>query len=126
VLRVADVSRSMSWYIEMFGFEAHPFFEEPYVFAVLQRPDMRLMLSRHEAFRRDPSFRGIDLYISLTGGRLREVYAELQSKTAIVTPLQHMPYGDCEFEIADPDGQIICISELLDDPIGIPDVREEE
>jgi hypothetical protein len=29
VLRVADVSRSIAWYVEMFGFEAHPFFEEP-------------------------------------------------------------------------------------------------
>jgi uncharacterized glyoxalase superfamily protein PhnB len=125
VLRVADVSRSIAWYVDIFGFEAHPFFVEPYVFAVLERPGMRLMLSRSEDYHRDPSDNRLDLYIALTGGRLREVFAEVQLKTAIKQPLQHMPYGDCEFEIMDPDGHVICIGELLDDPSGIPDVKEE-
>jgi uncharacterized glyoxalase superfamily protein PhnB len=126
LLRVADVSRSIAWYEHVLGFTAQPFFEhEPYVFAILQKGNVRLMLSRHAGFKRDPGYRGFDVYLTLSGGLIREVYEDVSKRTAITSPLQRMPYADCEFEVTDPDGHVICISELLDDPSGIPDIREE-
>ena len=125
ILRVADVTRSMRWYEEVLGLKAHSFFEEPYVFCVLEGEHIRIMLRRQPGYERNPEHRGCDLYITVTGQTLRAVYEDFRHRTTIVTELQHMPYGDCEFEIADPDGYIICISELLDDPTGIPDVRED-
>jgi uncharacterized glyoxalase superfamily protein PhnB len=123
---VADVTRSMRWYESVLGYTPHPFFEEePYVFCVLEGERTRIMLQRRPEFRRDPSERAIDVYVTLTGNTLREVYEDLRQRTNVVRELQHMPYGDCEFEIADPDGHVVCISELLDDPSGIPDVRED-
>jgi uncharacterized glyoxalase superfamily protein PhnB len=126
VLRVADVTRSMRWYREVLGLKPYPFFEhEPYVFCVLEGERIRIMLRRQPGYERNPGHRGCDLYITTTGQTLRDVYEDLRHRTTIVTELQQMPYGDCEFEIADPDGYIICISELLDDPTGIPEVRED-
>jgi hypothetical protein len=116
----------MRWYESVLGYTPHPFFdEEPYVFCVLEGERTRIMLQRRPDFCRDPSDRGIDVYVTLTGNTLREVYDDLRQRTNVVRELQRMPYGDCEFEIADPDGYIVCISELLDDPSGIPEVRED-
>ena len=124
VLRVADVARSMRWYEDILGLKAYPFFEEPYVFCILEGENIRIMLSRHPGYQRDPAFHGSDLYITVRDNTLREVYEDLRHRATVVRELEHMAYGDCEFEIVDPDGYVICISELLDDPSGIPDARE--
>jgi uncharacterized glyoxalase superfamily protein PhnB len=133
VLRVADVTRSMRWYEDILGLKAYPFpalslskgsEQEPYVFCILEGEKIRIMLSRHPGYQRDPAFRGSDLYITVRDNTLREVYEDLRHRATVVRELEHMPYGDCEFEIVDPDGYVICISELLDNPSGIPDARE--
>jgi uncharacterized glyoxalase superfamily protein PhnB len=126
VLRVTDVSRSMRWYQDILGLKAYPFFEhEPYVFCILEGEHIRIMLSRQPGYQRDAAFRGCDLYITVRDNSLRAVYEDLRERATVVRELEHMPYGDCEFEIVDPDGYVICISELLDDPSGIPDARED-
>jgi uncharacterized glyoxalase superfamily protein PhnB len=134
VLRVADVARSMRWYKDILGLKAYPFpalslskdaEDEPYVFCILEGENIRIMLSRQPGYQRDPAFHGCDLYITVRDNTLREVYARLRERATVVRELEHMPYGDCEFEIVDPDGYVICISELLDDPSGIPDARED-
>ena len=125
VLRVADVSRSMRWYEETLGLKAHPFPKhEPYVFCVLEGERIRIMLRRQPGYERHPAFRNCDLYITVRDNTLRDVYEDLRRRATVVRELEHMPYGDCEFEIVDPDGYFVCISELLDDPSGIPHARE--
>jgi uncharacterized glyoxalase superfamily protein PhnB len=134
VLRVTDVSRSMHWYQDILGLKAYPFpalslakgsDDEPYVFCILEGEHIRIMLSRQPGYQRDAAFRGCDLYITVRDNSLRAVYEDLRERATVVRELEHMPYGDCEFEIVDPDGYVICISELLDDPSGIPDARED-
>ena len=126
VLRVADVTRSMRWYEDILGLKAYPFFEhEPYVFCVLEGEHVRIMLRCQPGYERDPAFHGCDLYITVRDNTLGDVYVGLRERATVVRELEHMPYGDCEFEIVDPDGYVICISELLDDPSGIPDARED-
>ena len=133
VLRVADVTRSMRWYEDILGLKAYPFpalslskgsEHEPYVFCVLEGERIRIMLRRQPGYGRNPALHGCDLYITVRDNTLREVYADLRQRATVVRELEHMPYGDCEFEIVDPDGYVVCISELLDDPSGIPDARE--
>jgi uncharacterized glyoxalase superfamily protein PhnB len=126
LLRVADIERTMAWYQEVLGFKAEPFFEPPYVFVILDYRGTKVMARRVDGFQRDPESRGWDLYITLVGGNIRKAHADLQAKGVVVRELQRMPYGDCEFEVRDPDGYVLCISELLEDPSGIPLFREEE
>ena len=125
MLRVADVTRSMQWYEAMLGYTPHPFLTEPYVFCVLAGEKTRIMLRRDPGYQRDDANRGIDIYVTLNGNTLRQVYEDLRQRATVVRELTHMPYGDCEFEVVDPDGYIVCVSELLDDYTGIPDVRED-
>ncbi|MPZ48561.1 MAG: hypothetical protein GEU75_04480 [Dehalococcoidia bacterium] len=127
LLRVADVERSMAWYAEMLGFEASPFFEHPYVFAVLSNGHAEIMIKRGNGFRRGHLTADIwDVYLRLEGQRIREVYADLQAKGAdIARTLMQMPYNDCEFDVRDPDGYVLCLSERLADPSGIPPMPHE-
>jgi putative hydrolase of the HAD superfamily len=115
----------MEWYESVLGFKAQPFFEPPYVFAILTLGGTRLMLRRVDGYERPANSSGWDAYLTLVGGRIREVYDDLVAKNVeIARPLQRMPYDDCEFDIRDPDGNLLCISELLEDTSGIPELGE--
>lgn len=125
VLRVADVQRTLDWYGEMLGFEPHTFPQDPpFEFAVLSFASTRIMARQMPGYRRDPRLKGWDVYLSIEGGRLRELYEDLRERVTILRPLQRMPYGDTEFDIRDPDGHVLCLGELLADTSGIPDAKE--
>jgi len=127
VLAVADVERSARWYGEAFGFDVAPFPQHPpYQFALLSRGGAELMVraaADPEAIHPAP---GWALYVRLSGGRIRELYSSLSEHCAIVRPLQRMPYHDVEFEVRDPDGYIVVISEWLEGASDIPSALEEE
>ncbi len=121
VLAVADVERSARWYTQAFGFVAAPFPQRPpYQFALMSRGGAELMLraaGRPEDVR--PSS-GSALYVRLSGGRIRDLYATLSASCDVVRPLQRMPYHDVEFEVRDPDGYIVVISEWIEQADDIP------
>jgi uncharacterized glyoxalase superfamily protein PhnB len=77
------------------------------------------MLRKHEGYQCDPSWKSWDLYLNLSDESIREHYAAMKEKGLVVRDLQRMPYGMIEFDIADPDGHIICLGGLLKDE-GIP------
>jgi uncharacterized glyoxalase superfamily protein PhnB len=125
VLAVADVQRAAQFYANAFGFDVAPFPQHPpYQFALLSRGGAELMV-RAAA---DPSTlrpsAGWALYVRLSGGRIRELHARLSATCHISRPLQRMPYHDVEFEVRDPDGYIVVVSEWLDDAHDIPDAME--
>jgi catechol 2,3-dioxygenase-like lactoylglutathione lyase family enzyme len=122
VLRVADVSRSLSWYREHLGFAADPFPDEPpYEFCILRRDDTELMLRRTSpGSPRSARSYDWDVYIRLSGGELTQLLDHARRSTPLVRGPEVMPYGQVEFELEDPDGHRVCVSEALTDTTGFP------
>jgi catechol 2,3-dioxygenase-like lactoylglutathione lyase family enzyme len=120
LLRVSDVARSAAWYREALGFEVDLFPEQPpYEFAILRHGPAEIMLRRGSEGR-PANWCGWDVYVRLTHG-LREMYAKLDTKPGTVTrDLEWMPYGDAEFDVRDPDGYVLCFSQVLADASDLP------
>jgi catechol 2,3-dioxygenase-like lactoylglutathione lyase family enzyme len=122
VLRVADVARSIQWYRQTLGFVGDPFpATTPHEFAILRHGPVELMLRRglppDRAARRPYDW---DVYLRRAGERFREVFAAFDARGIVTRRLEQMPYGLAEFEITDPDGYVICLSQLLDDASDLP------
>ena len=122
VLRVADVARSMQWYSETLGFVGDPFpHTPPFAFAILRHRGVELMLRRGTPTARRPARPyDWDVYLRREGPRFREVFTALSANGLVTRRLEKMPYGLAEFEITDPDGYVICLSQLLEDASDLP------
>jgi uncharacterized glyoxalase superfamily protein PhnB len=112
VLNVSSVERAVAWYASTFGFDATPVPERPpYQLALLSRGGAELMLraAADPATISPPP--GWSLCVRLAGGRIRELHADLAARGDHVSGLREMPYGDLEFEVRDPDGYTLLVSE---------------
>lgn len=115
VFSVNDISATIRWYEEQLGFTGDPFpFSEPYVFAILRRDDVEIMLQRIVGFEKpnlyDMRSGGVwDAYFRVEG--VKELYESVKDKTTIVQPLRRQPYGNWEFEVRDPNGYLLVFSE---------------
>ncbi len=114
---VNDVSATMRWYETNLGFTADPFPEkEPFVFAILARDEIEIMLQRIEGYQK-PDLSPLrpagvwDAYIRMEG--VKEFYELVRARVPIKAPLTKRPYGDWEFEIIDPNGYVLVFSELV-------------
>jgi catechol 2,3-dioxygenase-like lactoylglutathione lyase family enzyme len=122
VLEVADVGASCKWYRETLGFTADPFPEAPpHQFALLRHGPAELMLRCGAPKAAGPPrpYRW-DVYLRLTGGRLRHLYADLSRPGVVSRRLERMFYGVAEFEVRDPDGYALCLAEALADAQDLP------
>lgn len=114
---VADISQTIRWYEEKLGFQSDPFpANEPYVFAILRRDDVEIMLQRLENYRKpdlyDLRSGGVwNAYIRMRG--VRQLYNEVSKKLEILQPLRKQPYGQWEFEVKDPNGYVLVFSEYV-------------
>jgi len=116
VLAVADVERAARFYSDAFGFDVAPFPQHPpYQFALLTRGGAELMLRATVTPDDVRPAAGWALYVRLSGGRIGELFERLAESHEIVRALQRMPYDDVEFEVKDPDGHIVVVSEWLAD-----------
>ena len=115
VLKVADVGASINWYHDMRGFAGDPFPDlPPYQFANLCHGKTELMLQYGpETAARHPKPYRWDVYFRLGGGQLRQLFAKMSSAGVVSRRLERMFYGLAEFEITDPDGYVLCLSEEL-------------
>jgi len=121
LLRVADVARSIQWYHETLGFVGDPFPAcPPHAFAILRNGQTEMMLRRGSPARSNPRPYDWDVYLRLEGGRFRELFAQFSTRHIVTRRLERMFYGLAEFEIADPDGNVICLSQLLEDASDLP------
>ena len=122
LLRVADVARSMEWYRSLLGFVGEPFpAAPPHAFAILRHGHVELMLRRGSPpVRSKPRQYDWDVYLRREGERFREVYAAFSSRGIVTRQLEWMPYGLAEFEITDPDGHVLCLSQCLEDASDLP------
>jgi predicted enzyme related to lactoylglutathione lyase len=114
---VADVGATIRWYEEQLGFIGEPFPEtEPYVFAIIYRDQVEIMLQRMEGYQKPDLFNqrpgGIwDAYIRIEG--VKDLYESVREEAPIVRPLRQLPYGAWEFEVKDPNGYILVFSEFV-------------
>jgi catechol 2,3-dioxygenase-like lactoylglutathione lyase family enzyme len=122
VLRVADVARSIEWYRGTLGFVGDPFpSTPPYVFAILRHGQVELMLRRGSPpLWPQPRQYDWDIYLRREGSRFREVHAAFEARGIVTRRLERMPYGLAEFEITDPDGYVICLSQELENASDLP------
>lgn len=122
VLEVVDVAASINWYRDLLGFWASPFPDTPpFDFAILSHGSTEIMLQCGSPSQRAPrrQYRW-DVYLRLQGQRLRELHERLTSKGVVTRRLERMFYGLAEFEITDPDGYVLCLSESLDQMDDLP------
>ena len=122
LLRVADVARSMKWYQDILAFVGDPFpAAPPYKFAILRHAEVESMLRQGAPpLRSQPRQYDWDIYLRREGDRFREVFAAFTSLGIVTRRLERMPYGLAEFEITDPDGYVICLSQLLEESEDLP------
>lgn len=121
VLRVADVGKSLNFYREHLGFTGDPFPETPpYEFGILRNGGVEIMLRKGSPPAAASCSHDWDIYVRLSGGRIRDLFAHLSAKTIVSRRLERMFYGQAEFEITDPDGYGICIAEPLEDMSDLP------
>ncbi|HEY8186869.1 MAG TPA: hypothetical protein VIF64_12400 [Pyrinomonadaceae bacterium] len=112
---VADVGHTIRWYEEHFGFAGDPFPEsEPYVFGILTRDQVEIMLQRIEGYEKQDLYPrrngGVwDAYIRVVG--VKELFEAVRDEVTIVAPLRRQPYGNWEFEVKDPNGYVLVFSE---------------
>ncbi len=122
VLEVVDVAASIDWYRDLLGFSASPFPQAPpFDFAILSHGATEIMLRcGSPSPRNQPRQYQWDVYLRLHGQRLREVFELLASKGVVTRRLERMFYGLAEFEITDPDGYVLCLSEALNQMDDLP------
>ncbi len=122
LLRVTDVARSIEWYRATLGFVGDPFpATPPYEFAILRHGQVELMLRRGSPpARPTPRQYDWDVYLRREGAQFREVFAAFSARGIVNRRLERMPYGLSEFEITDPDGYILCLSQELEDASDLP------
>lgn len=115
---VADVRATIRWYEEKLGFTGEPFPEaEPYLFAILFRDGVEIMLQRIEGYEKTDLYPrrsgGVwDAYLRVVG--LKEFYDSVRDKVTIIKPLRQQPYGAWEFEAKDPNGYVLVFSEMAE------------
>jgi len=113
------IGATIRWYEEQLGFIGDPFpAHEPYVFAIMNRDNVEIMLQRVERYQKP------DLYNSRAGGvwdayfrieGLKDLFESVRDEATIVQPLRKQPYGNWEFEIADLNGYVLVFSEEAKD-----------
>ena len=114
---VADIATTMRWYEEQLGFTPDPFpANEPYVFAILRRDDIEIMLQRLKDYQKPDIYKlrsgGVwDAYIRMRG--VKQLYGDIKEKVEILQPLRKQPYGQWEFEVKDPNGYVLVFSEFV-------------
>lgn len=126
VLQVADVGRSIDWFVAVFGFDADPFPRTPpYGFAILRRDSTEIMLQHGDAPPAlDAEDEGWSVYLRIAGDGLLELAESVRRATPLVRGPERAFYGLVEFEVIDPDGHRICVSGAVPAGANVPAVRE--
>ena len=110
---VDDLDRAIAYYRDRLGFELGFQYESFYAgvsrdgFAIHLKLAVKLAAER--AHRKQ--YEHLDAYIAVSG--VRGLFSELQTRGAdVIKPLEERPWGCLDFYVTDPDGYILCFSEL--------------
>jgi uncharacterized glyoxalase superfamily protein PhnB len=120
-LVVANVERSLAFYVDTLGFERGMTVPDasPFVFASVTSGsvevffnDVAAAVKEYPAFDGRPIGATGTLFIEVEG--VDALHDRLKSTVKIVMPIVTQFYGTREFAIADPDGYIITFAERMD------------
>jgi len=116
VFSVADVGATMNWYQSKLGFWSDPIpANEPYLFAILFRDDIEIMLQRVENYQKPDIYhiRAVGVWDAvIRSSEVKLLYEAIKDEVTIVKPLRQQPYGAWEFEVQDPNGYVLVFSEI--------------
>ena len=110
---VVDLDRAIAYYRDKLGFEVDFIYESFY--ASVSRDGFAIHLKHVDGPPPDRAFRKqnehLDAYIAVSG--IRDLFSELQKRGAeVIKPLEERPWACTDFEVEDPDGYVLCFSEL--------------
>jgi uncharacterized glyoxalase superfamily protein PhnB len=110
---VDDLDRAIAYYRQKLGFELD--FKYQSFYASVSRDGFAIHLKCAPQLPADRQFRKqnehLDAYISVSG--VRGLFSELQMRGAqVIKPLEEQPWACLDFYVEDPDGYILCFSEL--------------
>ena len=113
-LIVDDLEVAMAYYRDRLGFDVDFVYDEFY--ASVSRNGFAIHLKRAPKLEGERTYKKahehLDAFFRVSG--VRELFGELQAKGAAVTqPLTEQPWSCIEFYVEDPDGNILCFSELI-------------
>lgn len=121
VFVVDNVARTMQWYRDVLGFDGGGFPKSgpPYVFGIVWRDGVEIMLQRLQGFSKADTYQQRpggtwDVYFRVEG--VAEWWEALRDKVPVVEEIATQPYGDTEFVIRDPNGYVLVFSELITTP----------
>ena len=116
VYPVADISKAIEWYSQVFGFEAriaNPPSEPVPSYAVLYRDEVRLHL-----LRRDEAPHGLSAPVQAQfwiDSGLDDVFTRAESLGAnVLQRPDARPWGHRDFMVADPDGNVVWVTTPID------------
>lgn len=111
---VDDLERAIAYYRDKLGFELDFVYDSFYAsvsrdgFAIHLKDSPKLAADR--AHRKEQEH--MDAYVAVSG--IRGLFSELQTRGAVVIkPLEERPWACLDFYVEDPDGYILCFSELI-------------
>ncbi len=112
VLKSGDYPRSRAFYLDVLGYRVIEEGGDPPRFGIFERGGSVLFVDAwHGAAR--PVAGAWDAYVHVTG--LEALRAELEARGAPITrPIEETVYGMREFEVTDPDGNVLCFGEDAD------------
>ena len=112
-LEVEDVTRSATFYADMLDFRVGVVWpEDSPQFAILNREGLRLQLSRRES--PSTSSPGCSIWLDVTG--VVDLHSVIKEKTNVEWGPEVYFYHRREFAFRDPDGHLVILSEITDDP----------
>ncbi len=112
VVKSSDYSRSRAFYIDVLGYRVAEEGGDPPRFGIFERGGSVLFIDAwHGAAQPVPGT--WDAYTHVSG--LEDLFAELEARGAPITrPIEDTVYGMREFEVTDPDGNVLCFGEDKD------------
>ena len=111
---VDDLNRAVAYYRDRLGFDLDFVYDSFY--ASVSRDGFAIHLKEAPRLAGEPEFKKqqehLDAYVSVSG--VRELFSELESRGAtVIQPLQQQPWSCIDFIVEDPDGYVLCFSELI-------------
>jgi catechol 2,3-dioxygenase-like lactoylglutathione lyase family enzyme len=111
---VDDLDRAIAYYRDQLGFDLDFQYEDFY--ASVSRDGFPLHLKRSPKLAGEREFKKqqehLDAHISVSG--VRNLFNELEGRGArVIRALEERPWSCVDFYVEDPDGYVLCFSELM-------------
>lgn len=114
-LDIANVTRSADFYADMLGFEVGTLWpDDSPQFAILTRDGLRLQLGRREDISIPASHPACTHWLDVAG--IGDLHSTIKEKVNIEWGPEVYFYHRREFAFRDPDGHLVILSEVTDDP----------